>query len=73
MSNENKLGQENAFPYASGAVFKAGITKRLFLAGMALQGLLSNCDLSSGSITNYEIYVEKAVKLADELLKQEAL
>ncbi len=61
----NKLGQESAFK-------SFGISKRLFLASMAMQGLLSNSDLNLNGIGYYEFIAQKSFVMADELLKQEA-
>lgn len=69
-----KLGQEPAFPTPSKDMFdrfyqEKGISKRLYLAGILMQGILS-----SGrpfQMNELKLEVEKAYKVADELLKQE--
>lgn len=86
-----KLGQEPAFPNdpqninfnGSGIILDAsnGMTKRQLLAGMAMQGIISNNALridmimdSKNMKTKHQDYIaEYALELADALLKQEAL
>lgn len=86
-----KLGREPAFPVdeqtiqynQSGIIPYAchGLSKRLYLAGMAMQGLLSNPNTAkqiSSAISNpsaeqsRQIVMKESLLMADELLKQEA-
>jgi len=50
-----------------------GISTRLFLAGMAMQGFLANSSLIDDhySENTSELIVKKSLHIADELLKQE--
>lgn len=83
-----KLGTEPAFPRshtdidANSPFFKLGdkgISQRLYLAGMALQGILSNTELLTiitklavNNASTTSKYVAKASYVyADELLKEE--
>ena len=72
-----KLGQEPLFvyvekdshtPFGFMDISHSGISQRLYLAGMAMQGILA----SSNSTVDIEYLCTKAFELADELLKQEA-
>jgi hypothetical protein len=47
------------------------LSKRLLLAGMAMQGLLANGYLKQGIQIDESIIAHKALCCADELLKQE--
>lgn len=82
MGNNNKLGQEPAFPlheelmgnFGSYRQSTYGISKRLYIACIALQGILAN---ENGFITtsgktseNVKNKVEFAFICADEVLKQ---
>lgn len=67
-----KLGQSPAFPTieqsGNGSWDTApGMTQRLYLAGMAMQGIIS----SYNSTTSAEYICTKAFEFADELLLQE--
>ena len=64
MSHED-VAENSAFPLAPGAT--PGLTKRELLAGMILQGLLSNSQVKfdRGSVG----LAQEAVDQADELLK----
>ena len=89
MENEKKLGQESAFPYTYEWIDEigkpnvniyTGISKRLLLAGMAMQGLLSNSQITKrfeliGSDINVEALsiANASLMCADELLRQEKL
>jgi hypothetical protein len=93
MSNENKLGQEPAFPCDAhydangicggrnnmdGSYGVLGMSRRLLLAGMAMQGLLAQAQEQhpqSGDMEtwNYECIAKCALEAADELLKAESL
>lgn len=78
-----KLGQESAFPVlrelsnGSFIMDHRGISKRLYLAGMAMQGILSaNAKETWGNFEGAQVpeYVAKmSFDFADELLKQESL
>ena len=65
---ENKNADASAFSCASaGAVFREGLTKREYFAGLAMQGMLANKDASDfTSFTTAEV----AIRYADELLNQ---
>jgi len=52
---------ENAYPNEQGAF---GLTKRELFAAMAMQGLLSNPELSA----EFEAYASDSVKFADALI-----
>ena len=56
---------DSAFPLAPGAT--PGLTKRELLAGLILQGILSNSQVKFDP--GPAVIAEKAVKQADELLK----
>jgi hypothetical protein len=76
MTNE-KLGQEPAFPnnpYFEGLKGDKrcfGMSKRLHLAGMAMQGIMTNVDCDD--TIHYTAIAEISFNMADELLKQENL
>lgn len=88
MENQ-KLGQEPAFPievrYEDGRCIplqtgsdlskEIGISKRLYLAGMAMQGLLSSGKCPIGNLDDFDIRktVKSAYRFSDELLRQEDL
>ena len=81
----NKLGQASAFPYPSekcktddqgrpldfGYRKSLGMNKRLYLAGMAMQGMLAS-DRNAAVWIPEESLARKAFMYADELLRQEA-
>ena len=73
----NKLGQEPAFPVDLGDVppHFNGISKRLYIACIALQGILANENgfLTTSGRTSDSIQnkVEFAFICADEVLRQE--
>ena len=95
---KNKLGQESAFPssetYQTGFDTQGnrefatdthgGMSKRLFLAGMAMQGIISgSCasrevwsdmvdDAKGNGINVYTNIANSSLLFADALLKQEA-
>lgn len=78
MENENKLGQEPAFPYVDeNAIIgntpsgQQGINKRFYAACAAMQGLLAKYNLNNPS--DQGIICQLSYELADELLKQENL
>lgn len=48
----------------------SGITKREWMAGMAMQGLLAYSVTVSSSGLSYDIIVEKSYKIADAMLKE---
>lgn len=60
-----KLGAECAFP--TGAEGDPGLTKREWLAGLAMQGVCSN---EHHSMTNFGTVAGWAVKQADALLAE---
>lgn len=47
-----------------------GLTKREFFAAMALQGLLSDREYAIRMQYSYKAFAYRAVKLADELIKE---
>lgn len=78
-----KLGEEPAFPseYSGGGKDELGmpiivhrkcygISKRLYLAGMAMQGLLSNTEHNRVA---FDDIIKRSLECADELLKQSEL
>ena len=82
-----KLGQGSAFPYPSekcktddqgrsldlGHRKSLGMSQRLYLAGMAMQGLLANEKMADAHDSDVMHWIAKhALEQADELLKQEA-
>ena len=78
----NKLGQEPAFPNESNAYMQMpdcfGMSKRFYAACVAMQGLLSNSVFMSYMAQEYSDNTDKEVvknayELADELLRQENL
>ena len=94
----NKLGQESAFPYPSekcktddqgrsldlGYRKSLGMSQRLYLAGMAMQGILSSLTSESAYVvfmrmaemdqneTGKHAIIRTALNVADELLRQES-
>lgn len=84
MSNEKKLGQDPAYPIeVSGdvngsfgkPVIYSGISKRMLLAGMAMQGMLAHSTRYK-PLPNYpenwhDAIAQEAFELADSLLRQE--
>ena len=76
---KNKLGSDPAYPVdiiTNGKDprmtihdIKHGMSQRLLLAGMAMQGI---CASNSGNGFISEQIASRALKIADELLKQEA-
>lgn len=78
MENEKKLGSGSAFPYGNMKEgFSNGMSQRLLLAGMAMQGLLANPKYFTGSSESFGNDVRTiprdALIFADELLRQEKL
>jgi len=76
---EKKLGQEPAFPLeyedynSTGLLCKRqefGISKRLYIATMVIQGIVSDTSVSLDDTSIMGI-VRLAYKTADEMLKQE--
>lgn len=70
MNEKQKLGQEPAFPVLDDVgVASEGMSKRLYIATAAMQGMLASGRVSTdGSIT---WVTHMSYKYADELLKQE--
>ena len=76
--SEKKLGQEPVYPskskgrYADIVIENPGISQRLYLAGMAMQGLLANQSIRDND-DDVQLYwiAQASFNLADELLKQE--
>lgn len=65
MSHEGIVAADSAFPLAPGAT--PGLSKRELLAGLILQGILSNSQVKFDP--GPEGIAQRAVKQADELLK----
>jgi hypothetical protein len=63
--NHAGIASDSAYPVAPGAV--PGLTKREWLAGLILQGILSNSQVKFDP--GPAVIAEKAVQQADELLK----
>jgi hypothetical protein len=74
-----KNGKESAYPsekWIDGGhpmldnvkIKTAGLTKREYFAGLAMQGIMTNVSYPLGIKT--EIVASKSIELADELLKQ---
>lgn len=81
MNNEEKIGQEPAFPVSDPntalAMFNAGIdptgmSKRFYAACMAMQGLITTGIATERGIYNPSIG-KMSFEIADELLKVEQL
>jgi len=89
---EKKLGSEPLYPskvllfegktqesYQIGAdLFQySGISQRLYIATMAMQGMISNPNIirpmDFGDVNGYDKFIKVAYSYADELLKQENL
>ena len=88
--DKKKLGQEPAFATSallSGneSVYQSGMSTRLYLAGMAMQGILAGdstaltCTTENDVIEAHKSYkydctkvAKNALRFADELLKQES-
>lgn len=72
MSKEN--ADQRAFPVTNGGVVHPGLTKREFIAALAMQGLLANSVVVLPTGINddksFEQFSKASVKYADELLKQ---
>lgn len=74
-----KLGQDGAFATSAlisnnEDIFQSGMSTRLYLAGMAMQGIISLhgiTDITSGKYNAWIAYA--SFQMADELLKQEDL
>ena len=71
---DNKSGHQPAYPcFATGRygdifVEQKGMSKRLLLAGMAMQGILAHTGYEQNEVSA----IQSAFRFADELLKQEA-
>ena len=66
-----KNGEQEAFGFAAQLngenIYSAGLTKREYFAGLAMQGLLANTELTELNIENLTVL---AIEHTDELLKQ---
>ena len=75
---EKKKGQEPFYPIVAGKyVGHYGISTRLYLAGMAMQGMLANGKTVEFLYGNMQMAVPSeiakyALQYADELIKQES-
>lgn len=65
MTNDNYTGDDPAFPTMDHKYY--GLTKRELIAGMALNGFLSNANTTHLSSDGY---ARQAVALADDLLAE---
>lgn len=81
-AKEKKLGTGSAYPCITiegnyedtkTKVYHAGVSKRLLLAGMAMQGLLASCTLIQIDETVIKKAVRYSIMASDELLRQENL
>lgn len=75
---KEKLGQESMFPLADENMrynIPRGMSQRLFIATMAMQGMISNPNIirpiDFGDANGYDKFIKVAYSYADELLKQE--
>ena len=71
---EQKLGEEPAFPINDDAILYHGVSKRFYAACSAMQGILSMVTMNGVGgfkAPNYEAVIRESYKAADELLKQE--
>jgi hypothetical protein len=59
-------GESNAFPLVVGMKPYNGLTKREYLAGLAMQGLMA----SPGNDFTFEQWATRAVMMADALLAE---
>lgn len=59
------MSKANEQDYDTQVQFPAGLTKREYFAGLAMQGLLS-----SGEYTSYHLVASDAVEYADVLVKE---
>ena len=86
MENEKKLGSENVYPITEEQMDRieqypqfermAGISKRLLLAGMAMQGILANNPRQMQNnieLPDLTTVARESFAYADELLAQEKL
>jgi hypothetical protein len=77
METKSKLGQEAAFATSAGLsrgedVFQEGISKRLYIATAAMQGMLANSLYTYTAVSrNRESFVKLCYDISDEMLKQE--
>lgn len=78
MKDENKLGQEPAFPCDVRTMSDSGMSKRFYAACAAMQGFLSNglimqdlARMQKDPDINKRNIVSMSYEYADELLKQE--
>ncbi len=65
---EEKKGLEPAYPIVGE---NAGMSKRLLLAGMAMQGIMTNIDINDK--VHYSEIAKMSMRMTDELLKLENL
>ena len=80
MNSENPNSQKSAFPEIILDSYSGkpcgqdhGISKRLYIATIAMQGILSGYYSNNEMNAKTETLVSEAYKFADELLKQENL
>jgi len=67
-----KLGQDHAFAAMTENEYQRGLSKRLYIAIMAMQGLLAS-GIYAEKIAFNPILGKLSFEIADELLKQENL
>lgn len=64
---KEKLGEDPAFPYED--MHDKGMSKRLYIATMAMQGIMASNECGVGHIPS--TVAKWAYEIADEMLKQE--
>lgn len=67
MANNNSNGNRSAFPDHQGACY--GLTKREWMAGMALKGMLSARNEGAFAV-EVEVWAQHATRCADALLSE---
>lgn len=73
METKSKLGQEAAFAGYDPEIeiYEVGISKRLYIATAAMQGLSNKFTGLYSTQRDIEGLVKQSYKIADEMLKQE--
>jgi len=65
-----RLGNKPAFACIGDGIYQDGMSIRLFIATMAMKGILSNSHMTTG-LSNKDGLVKACYEIVDELLKQE--